>query len=272
LQGLILSNALRVQKNAEDKSCQIALGNLRSEVIKLRNEAVEKDKILLSLVDRVKKDEAKFNAQSEAHKAEVEGLQKKLAKANENFELAKVKQEISEWSNVRLEKNVEELRESKERCFEKSLDCVTKLKTSFAKVGAYSSEEKFIRGDPEEIIDWIGEEAEAFEEILSDRGDICAFAGARGVAAILEKAGCDHVKAAAQTEAAFSTDDTKDPSAEATLVGGKIYFDVWVNDGRELANEIIKKNGKETHDARVEAKRAKEAAERTRRIGIIIEF
>jgi hypothetical protein len=61
-QGLILSNALRAQKNAEDESCQIALGNLRSEVIKLRNEAVEKDKILLSLVDRVKKDEARFNA------------------------------------------------------------------------------------------------------------------------------------------------------------------------------------------------------------------
>ena len=58
LQGLILSNALRAQKNAEDESCQIALGNLWSEVIKLRNEAVEKDKILLSLVDRVKASEA----------------------------------------------------------------------------------------------------------------------------------------------------------------------------------------------------------------------
>jgi hypothetical protein len=55
----------------------MALGNLWSEVIRLRNEAAEKDKILLSLVDRVKKDEAKFNAQSEAHKAEVENLQKK---------------------------------------------------------------------------------------------------------------------------------------------------------------------------------------------------
>jgi hypothetical protein len=198
LQGLILSNALRAQKNAEDESCQIALSNLRSKVIRLRNEVVEKDKILLSLVDRVKKDEAKFNAQSKAHKAEVENLQKKLVEANENFELAKVKQEISEWSNVRLEKNVEELRESKERCFEKSLDCVRKLKTSFAKVGAYSSKEKFIRGDPEGVIDWIGEEVEAFEEILSDRGDICVFAGARGVTAILEKAGCDHVKPAAK--------------------------------------------------------------------------
>jgi hypothetical protein len=272
LQGLILSNALREQKNAEDESCTIALGNLRSEVIKLRNEPLEKDKILLSLVDKVKKDEANFNAQSEAHKAEVEDLRKKLAEANENFELAKAKQEISEWSNTRLEKNVVELRDSKEKCFEKSLECVRKLKTSFAKVGAYSSEENFIRGDPEGVIDWISEEAEAFEEILSDRGDICAFASTRGVAAILEKVGCDHVKAATHTETVFSTDDTRDPSAEATLVGGNFYSDVWVNGGRELANQIIKKNEKETHDAQEETKRAEEVTERARHIGIIIEF
>jgi hypothetical protein len=152
LQGLILSNALRAQKSAKDESCLIALRNLRSEVIKLRNEAIEKDKILLSLVDKVKKDEAKFNAQSEAHRVEVEDLRKKLAEANENFELAKAKQEISEWSNTRLEKNVEELRESKVRCFEKSLDCVRNLKTSFAKVGAYFSEENFIRGAPRVLL------------------------------------------------------------------------------------------------------------------------
>jgi hypothetical protein len=53
-QGLILSKALKAQKDAEDESCRIALGNLRSEVITLRNEALEKDKILLSLVDRLK--------------------------------------------------------------------------------------------------------------------------------------------------------------------------------------------------------------------------
>jgi hypothetical protein len=44
----------------------------------------------------VKKDEAKFNTQSEAYKAEIEDLQKKLAKVNENFEVAKASREISE--------------------------------------------------------------------------------------------------------------------------------------------------------------------------------
>jgi hypothetical protein len=65
-----------------------------------------------------------------------------------------------------------------------------KIKASFAKVGAYSAEENFIRGDPEGVVEWISGEAETFEEILSDRGDVCAFSGAWGISAILEKAGC----------------------------------------------------------------------------------
>jgi hypothetical protein len=149
------------------------------------------------------------------------------------------------------------------------LDCVKKLKTSFTKVGAYSAEENFIRGDPEGVVEWISGEAEAFEEILSDRRDVCAFSDAWGISAILEKAGCDHVKAIAPAKAAFSVDDSKDPSAEATLIGGKFYNDVWVNGSRELAHEIIKKSEKDTHDVQAESKRAEEAAERERCIGII---
>jgi hypothetical protein len=221
-------------------------------------------------VDRLKSSEAKLNAQSEAHKAEVEGLKKKLAEMNEDFDVAKAKQKISECTSSRLQKNVDEVRESKERCYEKSLDCAKKLKDSFAKVGAYSSEQKFIRGDPEGVVEWIDEEAEAFDKILSDRGDFCAFAGARAVAAVLEKAGCEHVKAAAQAEVTFSIDDTREPSAEATLMGGKFYSDVWMKGGREIADEAIRKNEKQSHDARVEAKEAEEATERALIIGTSI--
>jgi hypothetical protein len=128
-----------------------------------------------------------------------------------------------------------------------------------------------IRGDPEGVIQWIGEEAKAFDEILSDRGDFCAFSGTRGVMTILEKAGCEHVKTVAQPESIFLVDDTKDPSAEASLLGGRFYSDVWMKGGREMADEAIRKNEKESHDAREEAKRAEEAIERARIIGTFIE-
>jgi hypothetical protein len=42
--------------------------------------------------------------------------------------------------------------------------------------------------------------------------------------------------------------------------------------GREMGNEIIKKNEIKSHDAREEVKQAEEAAKCARRIGIIIEF
>jgi hypothetical protein len=145
---------------------------------------------------------------------------------------------------------------------------VKKIKTSFTNVGAYSSEDNFIRGDPEGPIEWISSEAEAFEEILSDCRDVCAFSGVRGVAAILEKARCEHVKTLAQAEVAFSVDDTKDPSAEASLIGRKFFTDVWENGGRGMAHEIIKKSEKDIHDAREATKAAEKAAELERRIGI----
>jgi hypothetical protein len=58
LQGLILSNALGAQKNIEDEGCTMDLNNLRSEVIEPRNEGLEKDKILISLVNKIKEDKA----------------------------------------------------------------------------------------------------------------------------------------------------------------------------------------------------------------------
>jgi hypothetical protein len=229
---------------------------------------LEKDKILLTLVDKVKGDEANFKAQSEIQRNEIENLQKQLAEAKLKCAVAEADRDASEYWKNYFEKTVAELRSSKERCFEKSVECVKKIKTSFANVGAYSSEDNFIRGDPEGVIEWISSEDEAFEEILSDRGDVCVFSGARGVAAILEKAGCDHVKTFVQTEAALSIDDTKDPSTEASLIGGKFFTDIWENAGRGMAHEIMKKSKKDIHDAREATKSAERAAELEKRIGI----
>jgi hypothetical protein len=268
LQGLILSNALRAQKSGEDEGCTIALNNHRSEVIELRNEGLEKDKILNSLVNKIKEDEATSKAQAEAQKCEIEDLRKQLAEAKLKCAIAEANRDTSDYWKNYWEKTVVELRSSKEKCYEKSIECVGKIKTSFANVGAYSSEDNFVRGDPEGPIDWISNKAEAFEEILSGHGDVCAFSGARGIAAIMEKSGCDHVKALAQAEATLSINDTKDPSAEASLIDGKFFADIWENGGRGMAHEIIKKSEKDSHDAREAAEAAEKIAELERRICI----
>jgi predicted RNase H-like nuclease (RuvC/YqgF family) len=51
----------------------------------LRNKALAKDRILLSLVERLKSSEAKLSTQVEAQKAEVQELEKKVVEATENF-------------------------------------------------------------------------------------------------------------------------------------------------------------------------------------------
>jgi hypothetical protein len=216
----------------------------------------------------MKGDEANYKTQSEIQRNEIENLQEQLAEAKLKCAIAKADRDASDYWKNYWENTVVELRSSKEKCYEKSIECVKKIKTSFANVGAYSSEDNFVRGDPEGPIEWISSEAEAFEEILSGRGDVCAFSGARGIATILEKSGCEHVKILAQVEATLSIDDTKDPSAEASLVGGKFFIDIWENGGRGMAHEIIKKSEKDTHDEREATKAAEKAAELKKRIGI----
>jgi hypothetical protein len=204
----------------------MALNNLRSKVIELRNEGLEKDKILNSLINKIKEDEATSKAQAETQKSEIKDLRKQQAEEKLKCVVAEADRDASEYWKNHWEKIVVELSSSKERYYEKSMACVQKIKTSFANIGTYSNEDNFVVGDPEGPIVWIKGEAEAFEEVLSGRGDVCAFSGARGIAAILEKAGCEHVKILAQTKAAFFIEDTKDPSAEASLIGGKFFTDI----------------------------------------------
>jgi hypothetical protein len=135
-----------------------------------------------------------LSTQVELHRTEVQKLEKKLAELTENFNVEQTKCEISDLERLRVQKNVEELHQAKEEWSNVALESANNLKNSFAKAGAFSSEQNFIRGDPDGVIRWISSEAKAFEQILSDKGDFCAFAGAHGAVSILEKVGCEHAR------------------------------------------------------------------------------
>jgi hypothetical protein len=78
--------------------------------------------------------------------------------------------------------------------------------------------------------------------------------------------GCGSVKLA------FSVDDIKNPSTEASTLGGKFYSKIWLKGRREVIDEAMKRNKKESHDASEAAKRAEEAAKRARLMGTSIVF
>ena len=84
----------------------------------------------------------------------------------------------------------------------------------------------------------------------------------------MEKKGCEHVKILAQSEATLSFEDAKDPSAEASAVGGKFFTNIWDHGGREMAREIIQRSEKGIHDAREVAKAAKKSTEPEGQLGI----
>ena len=81
----------------------MALNNLRSEVIELRNEGLEKDKILNSLLNKIKEDKATSKAQAEAQKCEIEDLQKQLAEAKLKCAIAEADRDTSNYLRSQFE-------------------------------------------------------------------------------------------------------------------------------------------------------------------------
>jgi hypothetical protein len=67
-----------------------------------------------------------------------------------------------------------------------------------------------------------------------------------------------------------SASDIKDPSAEVIALSGKFYSEVWLAGGREIEDEAIRQNEKEYHTALEEARKAEEAVESERLIGIFV--
>jgi hypothetical protein len=211
-----------------------------------------------------------LSAQVELHKSKVIRLENKLDEVTKNFNIEQAKREISDTERSKVQKNVEELHQAKEERFSVAMQCSNKLKRTFAKVGAFSTDQNFIHDDLEGVIKWIEGEVEAFDEILIVRGDFCTCVGALGAASILEKASCEHAKAVIQPKFSISANDIKEPSAESTAHAGKFYSEVWMNGGREIEDEAIRQNEEETHRASEEARRAAEVAERERRIGMFV--
>jgi hypothetical protein len=54
------------------------------------------------------------------------------------------------------------------------------------------------------------------------------------------------------------------------VLSKKFYFEVWLKGGREITDEAITKNEKESHTALEGASKAEEATEHERLIGIFV--
>jgi hypothetical protein len=65
------------------------------------------------------------------YRSEVEGREKKLDGITENFNVEQTKREISDIERLRVQKNVEELCQAKEECYNVAMQCCNELKSTF---------------------------------------------------------------------------------------------------------------------------------------------
>jgi hypothetical protein len=59
--------------------------------------------------------------------------------------------------------------------------------------------------------------------------------GYRGMASVLEKAGCDHAKIVGEVSFGISVDDIKTPWKHVLNAAKRLFFELWNKGGRQLA-------------------------------------
>jgi hypothetical protein len=69
-----------------------------------------------------------LSTQVELHRTEVQDLEKKLDEVIGNFNVEQTKREISDMERLRVQKNIEELRQAKEECYNVAKICNNNLK------------------------------------------------------------------------------------------------------------------------------------------------
>ena len=104
--------------------------------------------------------------------------------------------------------------------------CCDRLKKVFSSTGTTSRESSYAIGDVSRALVWMEEEIEELKGIMNARGDYCEMVGSRGMASILEKVGCEHIKAVVKASFNMDVEDIKNSSKEVFHVVERFYTNI----------------------------------------------
>jgi predicted RNase H-like nuclease (RuvC/YqgF family) len=181
---MLLSKALQMQQDLEDKKNEIIIEGLESK-IKEYEASLEKKDFL---------HQAAEGSLAEAQ-AENVRLYKEIVLKPESFDQEikhlQTKYEAEAAENTKLKQSLKELRDI---CLDFGNRCVQRLKKVFNLVRA--SAEKFTPSaeDISSTFKHIEGEVEALDEVIAGHGDFCALLASRGTAATFLKGGCTQEK------------------------------------------------------------------------------
>jgi hypothetical protein len=231
---MLLSKALRMQQDLEDKKNEIIIEGLESK-IKDYEASLEKKDLLLQATEGSL---AEIQAENARLSEELLQSQTTLKEIIENLEQEKknlqAKYEVEANKNTKLQKSLKDLLDS---CLNFGSRCVQRLKEVFSLVGARSEDFSPLSEYIPNTFKHIENEVDALDEVITGHGDFCALLASRGTAAAFLKAGCTHAKTINIPTFGLSPLDLIDIPSEARSVGNRFITRIWAKGGRELARD-----------------------------------
>jgi septal ring factor EnvC (AmiA/AmiB activator) len=200
---LLLSKALKIQQDDEDRNNKVIVKGLEDKIKKLEDSLKEKDELLCSVVGLLAEAQAQ-NKKLRKELAEAQTLlEENSSRFNHESEALKMTLKVEAEKNMKLS---EVLRALKERCFNSS-QCTARLKSIFNSVGAASEEASLSAEDVPGALKCVEKEVDVLNEVISDHGDFCALVASRGTAAAFKKVGCNHARAINRPNFSLSSSD-----------------------------------------------------------------
>jgi hypothetical protein len=226
-QSMLLSKALRMQQDLEDKKSEVIIEGLERK-IKDHEVALEKKDFVLQTME---------GSLTEAQ-AEIARLHSELLLKSENFEQekknldTKLKAEVEKSSN--LQKSLKELQD---KCLDFGNRCVQQLKQVFNSVGASSKKFEPSVEDLPGTFDHIEGKVDALDEVIAGHVDFCALLASRGTTVAFMKTGCTHGKIVNRPNFSLSPADLIDIPSLARSIGNRFITQIWMKGGRNLAGD-----------------------------------
>jgi hypothetical protein len=205
LQSMLLSKALQMQQDLEDKKNEIIIEGLENKIKEYEASLEKKDFLLQAMEGSL------AEAQAENTRLNGELLQKSKSFEQERKSLH-TKYEVEAVENTKLHQYLKELWNM---CLGFGSRCVQRLKKVFSSVGA--SAEKFTPSakNISSTFEHIEGEVEALDEVIAGHSDFCALLASRSIAARFLKAGYTHAKIVNRPTFSLSSTDLVDIPSEA---------------------------------------------------------
>jgi hypothetical protein len=106
------------------------------------------------------------------------------------------------------------------------------MKKILSSIGTASRASSYASGDTGGVFAWTEKELRELEAIIDARSAYCTMIGSRGMTSVLEKTGCDHIKAVGKPDFSPSIEDIKMPSKNIHNEAKRFFFEIWNKGGR----------------------------------------